>query len=279
MAVARSSTAPGRGALHLGLDLGATNIKWAVLAREGDGLVEHRRPARCRRAPRPGRTPSWDGWRRSRPSHRGAPCGHLAGRRRARPVRPRVGHDRVPRQHARRLAGVPVTGPVRARWGLPTALINDARAFGLAELRLGAGRGVRSMIGLTLGTGIGGVVVIGGQVLQGFKGRAGELGTRPSTRRAMVQLRQPGLCRGVLPRRPDQARLWHGDGGGGVAAARAGDLRAIGGLRTPAATWASALPMPSSWSTLTASSWVAAWRRPESSSSSRSATRSHGGST
>ena len=35
----------------------------------------------------------------------------------------------------------PVAGPVSAALGIPCALINDARAFGLAELRLGAGRG------------------------------------------------------------------------------------------------------------------------------------------
>ncbi len=72
--------------------------------------------------------------------------------------------------------GVPVVGPLEAGLGLPVALINDARAFGLAELRQGAGRGVDSMIGLTLGTGVGGVVAVHGQVLQGYKGRAGELG-------------------------------------------------------------------------------------------------------
>src|SRR3972149_1276507 len=52
-------------------------------------------------------------------------------------------------------AGRPVAGPVGAALGLPAFLINDARAFGLAELRLGAGRGASSMIGLTLGTGVG----------------------------------------------------------------------------------------------------------------------------
>jgi len=70
----------------------------------------------------------------------------------------------------------PMAGPVEAALGLPVALINDARAFGLAELRLGAGRGVRSMIGLTLGTGIGGVLAIDGRVHQGHDGTAGEIG-------------------------------------------------------------------------------------------------------
>jgi len=55
-------------------------------------------------------------------------------------------------------AGMPVAGPVAEAAGVPAFLINDARAFGLAELRLGAGRGARSMVGLTLGTGVGGVI-------------------------------------------------------------------------------------------------------------------------
>ena len=72
--------------------------------------------------------------------------------------------------------GVPIAGPVAAALGLPVALINDARAFGLAELRLGAGRGAGSMVGLTLGTGVGGVIAVDGRVHLGHDGTAGELG-------------------------------------------------------------------------------------------------------
>ena len=73
-------------------------------------------------------------------------------------------------------AGHPVAGPVAAATGLPTHLINDARAFGLAELRLGRRSRRSSMIGLTLGTGVGGVLVIDGKVVAGHDGTAGELG-------------------------------------------------------------------------------------------------------
>ena len=73
-------------------------------------------------------------------------------------------------------AGHPVAGPVGDAVGLPAFLINDARAFGLAELNLGAGRGASSMVGLTLGTGIGGVLVIDGRVQSGHDGTAGEIG-------------------------------------------------------------------------------------------------------
>ena len=69
-----------------------------------------------------------------------------------------------------------MAGPVGEALGLPTALINDARAFGLAELRLGAARNASSMIGFTLGTGVGGVIAIDGRVYQGHDGTGGELG-------------------------------------------------------------------------------------------------------
>ncbi len=73
-------------------------------------------------------------------------------------------------------AGVPVAGEVGQALGLPAFLVNDARAFGLAELRLGAGRGASSMVGLTLGTGVGGVIAIDGRVHHGHDGTGGELG-------------------------------------------------------------------------------------------------------
>jgi len=73
-------------------------------------------------------------------------------------------------------AGRPVAGPVGEAVGLPAFLINDARAFGLAELNLGAGRGASSMVGLTLGTGVGGVFAVDGRVHEGHDGTAGEIG-------------------------------------------------------------------------------------------------------
>jgi glucokinase len=73
-------------------------------------------------------------------------------------------------------AGRSVARPIEAALGCPVSLINDARAFGVAELRLGAGRGARSMVGLTLGTGVGGVIAIDGRVHLGHDGTAGEIG-------------------------------------------------------------------------------------------------------
>ena len=60
--------------------------------------------------------------------------------------------------------------------GLATFLINDARAFVLAESALGAGRGYRDVFGIILGTGVGGGVMLGGQVHFGNGALAGEIG-------------------------------------------------------------------------------------------------------
>lgn len=58
----------------------------------------------------------------------------------------------------------------------PVWLINDARAFVLAETLFGAGRGAHTVVGFTLGTGVGGGIAIGGQLFWGIDGTAGEIG-------------------------------------------------------------------------------------------------------
>ena len=65
--------------------------------------------------------------------------------------------------------------PVKAALRIPTTLINDARAFVLAEGTIGAGRGYHTVVGLTLGTGIGGGIMIGGRIHLGDFGTGGEV--------------------------------------------------------------------------------------------------------
>jgi glucokinase len=70
----------------------------------------------------------------------------------------------------------PVRDELSRRLGTPVVLENDANAAALGEKWMGAGRGVDDLVLLTLGTGIGGGIIIGGRVLHGFVGMAGELG-------------------------------------------------------------------------------------------------------
>jgi glucokinase len=56
----------------------------------------------------------------------------------------------------------------RARFGLPAAIENDANVAALAEWKLGAGRDVQTLVMITLGTGVGGGLVLGGELYRGW---------------------------------------------------------------------------------------------------------------
>ncbi len=71
---------------------------------------------------------------------------------------------------------VPVGDIMRDKTGLPTFLLNDVNAITWGELRVGAGRGCSSAVCFALGTGIGGGVVLNGDLVLGRTGVAGELG-------------------------------------------------------------------------------------------------------
>jgi glucokinase len=72
---------------------------------------------------------------------------------------------------------VPVRRHVYEKFQVPTAFQNDANAAALGEYWVGAGRGHRSMVLFTLGTGVGGGIILdGGQVLEGENSAGGEVG-------------------------------------------------------------------------------------------------------
>ena len=60
--------------------------------------------------------------------------------------------------------------------GVPVALTNDANAAAIGEMTYGAARGMKDFIVITLGTGVGSGIVIGGNLVYGHDGFAGELG-------------------------------------------------------------------------------------------------------
>ncbi len=71
---------------------------------------------------------------------------------------------------------VPLARLLEERLGLPTRLENDATAAALGEHRFGAGRGSRFMLYITVSTGVGGGIIIDGELYRGKSGAAGELG-------------------------------------------------------------------------------------------------------
>jgi len=163
---------------HLGLDLGGTNIKAAVLEhRDADAppvlIHSHAVPTNAERGP-------------------DQVCNSLISL--GRTIQDEVGGITtvglgVPGLFDATTGTIELFPNLAGRWkgfnlretvsgglGLEAAMINDARAFALAEGTIGAGRGARVMLGITLGTGIGGGVMIDGHLHTGAFGTAGEFG-------------------------------------------------------------------------------------------------------
>jgi len=83
---------------------------------------------------------------------------------------------------------VPVKSHVAQVFGLPTAFQNDANAAAYGEYCFGAGKGCHSMVLFTLGTGIGGGIILGDRVLEGAHSHGGEVG------HIKVELTHPRPC-------------------------------------------------------------------------------------
>ena len=77
------------------------------------------------------------------------------------------------------LEGQPLQPALEARLGLPVALANDANCFALSEATDGAGAGAEVVFGVILGTGVGGALVVRGEIVVGANATAGEWGHNP----------------------------------------------------------------------------------------------------
>ena len=71
---------------------------------------------------------------------------------------------------------VPVVDFFRKRFNVPVAVQNDANACALAEYLYGSGRGVRNLVFMTFGTGLGAGIIIDGKLYSGANDNAGEIG-------------------------------------------------------------------------------------------------------
>ena len=74
------------------------------------------------------------------------------------------------------IADLPIRDPLSRGLGLPIFVDNDANVAALAEHRFGAARGARNAVMLTVGTGIGGGLIIDGRLYRGSTGAGAELG-------------------------------------------------------------------------------------------------------
>jgi glucokinase len=163
-------------ARHLGLDLGGTQLKWAVVS-SADGIWD-----RVATDLVPTRVDAGADGIIEQLAETAAAAGANWG-----PIAS-VGVG-IPGRYDAAGGRVVMTPNIPVRWegthlvarlepilGVPVHLINDARAFTLAELRLGAGRGAQTVVGMTLGTGVGGGLAIHGALYLGLDGAAGEIG-------------------------------------------------------------------------------------------------------
>jgi len=89
---------------------------------------------------------------------------------------------------------LPLRDLVAERTGLPAFLDNDANVAALAEHHFGAARGTENAVMLTIGTGIGGGLILGGEIYRGSTGAGAELG------HMAIQMDGPG-CQGNCPNR------------------------------------------------------------------------------
>ena len=162
---------------YLGLDLGGTNIKGAVVEEDGEAtpvvVATGSTPTRADEGPA-AVTARMVGLGRSLTAEHGPFLGVGVG------VPGLFDFDTGIITFFTNLPGVwegfPLRATIAESLGIPATLINDARAFTLAEATVGAGQGCRTVACITLGTGVGGGLFINGELHFGAFGIAGELG-------------------------------------------------------------------------------------------------------
>jgi glucokinase len=83
---------------------------------------------------------------------------------------------------------VPVRKHIQDAFGVPTAFQNDANAAAYGEYWAGAGRGTHSLVLFTLGTGVGGGIILGDHIVEGEHSHGAELG------HMVIEMTNPRLC-------------------------------------------------------------------------------------
>ncbi|MGZ4690339.1 MAG: ROK family protein [Acidimicrobiia bacterium] len=155
--------------IAVGVDIGGTKVLGALVDESGAVLREHR-------------VPSPDPW----PEMRDAIVAVIDELRSGTPEVEAVGVGAAGMidldgmiHYAPNVPGfrkVPVQASLTEATGLPTVVDNDANTAAYAEIKLGVARGLRDALLVTLGTGIGGGVIVEGRVLRGANGFAAEIG-------------------------------------------------------------------------------------------------------
>jgi predicted NBD/HSP70 family sugar kinase len=93
---------------------------------------------------------------------------------------------------------VPLADLLNEATGLPTVVDNDVRALTAAEHWFGAGRGVQSLVVLTIGAGVGCGIVVHDRVIEGAHGGGGSIGHRPVVTWAVCEDGHRGCAQGLV---------------------------------------------------------------------------------
>lgn len=158
--------------LYLGIDLGGTDVKLGVCSAEGAVQQRHIVPTNASRGPEETLARiGAEALRLMNASGGVIACGvGFPG-----PLDP----SRRSLQRATNLPGwvnVPVPEILTEQLGVPTVLENDANCAAWGEHRVGIGQGTTSLVLITLGTGVGGGIVLKNQLWTGSNGGAGRIG-------------------------------------------------------------------------------------------------------
>ena len=157
----------------IGLDLGGTNLRAAAVDRAGVMLdtVSGKTNYSAGREAIVGDMVEAISTLRSR-------CGdgNLVGRRRRSRIHSDGGGSHRNSNNLASLEHFPLRDELSKRLGTPVILENDANAATIGEQCAGAGKGMKDLVMLTLGTGVGGGIISDGQIIRGTLGMAGELG-------------------------------------------------------------------------------------------------------
>ena len=129
------------------------------------------------------------------------------------------------------MANTPIVSMLRGHWDIPTAVANDANLAALAEQRYGAGQGEANLLFITVSTGIGGGIVLNGEMYAGADGFAGEVGHMTvDAHGPLGRSTTPGawesLCSGTALARIATERIAAGESSSLEAVARDGKIGA-----------------------------------------------------
>lgn len=163
--------------MRIGIDLGGTKTEIVALAADGQPVLRRRVP-----------TPAGDyaaivemiaALVAAAEAEIGAETGPRCSIGIGIPGSPSPANGLIRNANTQALNGRPFGADLSARLGREVRIANDANCLALSEAADGAGAGFATVFAVILGTGVGGGVVVGGRVLEGLNGIAGEWGHTP----------------------------------------------------------------------------------------------------